>query len=316
MAGEASPVVLSSFLVGLGVKGETVTELTALADAMLDHARSLDVPEGVLDIVGTGGDQARTVNISTMASLVAAGAGAPVVKHGNRAATSASGSADVLEALGVTLHTEPGVVAEIFHEIGITFCFAQTFHPSFRHAVLVRRELGIPTAFNVLGPLTNPARPRASAIGVASAQRAPLVAGVLAGRGVSGVVFRSEDGLDELTTTAPARLWHVTSGTAHEEVLDFRELLDLPSAVIEDLRGDDATFNARVVREVVAGVTGPVRDAVLLNAAAGLVAHDTAQGTGAGTLAERFVTSYERAARAVDTGAAATVLDRWVDAGR
>lgn len=315
MSGQAPPVSLAAFLVALGAKGETVGELSGLADSMLAHARTLDVPRDVLDIVGTGGDKARTVNVSTMASLVAAGAGVPVVKHGNRAATSASGSADVLEALGVVLHTEPADVAKVFHATQITFCFALTFHPSFRHAVPVRRELGVPTAFNVLGPLTNPAQPRASAIGVANRRLAPLVAGVLAGRGASALVFRSEDGLDELTTTAAARIWEVRDGAVAEQVIDFRDVFGLPATTLADLRGQDAGYNARVARDLLDGAAGPIRDAVVLNAAAGLVAYGTLDGTSDGSLTERLGAAVDHARAAIDSGAAREVLKRWVAAG-
>ena len=205
MRGEASDVQLAAFLVALRAKGETSAELEGLAAAMLSHAVPLEVPGPTVDLVGTGGDQAHTVNISTMASLVLAGAGHRVVKHGNRASSSSSGSADVLEALGVRLDLPPARVAELATEVGITFCFAQVFHPAMRFAAGARRGLGVPTAFNVLGPLTNPARAGAAAVGVADRRLAPLVAGVLAARGTSALVFRGEDGLDELTTTGPAR---------------------------------------------------------------------------------------------------------------
>lgn len=316
MSGLATPVELAGFLIALRAKGETVAELTGLADVMLEHAVGIDVPHEVLDIVGTGGDRARSVNISTMASLVVAGAGVPVVKHGNRASSSASGSADVLEALGVRLDMPVPEVEETFTRVGITFCFANAFHPSMRHAAVARRELAVATAFNVLGPLTNPARPTASAIGVADRRIAPLVAGVLAARGVSALVFRSEDGLDEITTTAPARVWHVADGTVTEQVLDAREAFGMAPSTIEDLRGADATFNAGVAREVLAGREGPVRDAVLLNAAAGLVAHGRTPGTGAadGDLVTRLRAGLATAAASIDEGRATDLLHRWVTA--
>ncbi|MFC4555862.1 anthranilate phosphoribosyltransferase [Georgenia faecalis] len=318
MSGLTSPVVLAGFLTALAAKGETVAELTGLADAMLAHAVPVDISRDAVDIVGTGGDRARTVNISTMASLVVAGAGVPVAKHGNRASSSASGSADVIEVLGVRLDMTVPQVEEAFREVGITFCFAQTFHPSMRHAGAVRRELGVATAFNVLGPLTNPARPRAAAIGVANRRIAPLVAGVLAGRGVDAVVFRGEDGLDELTTTAPARVWHVQGGEVTEHLFDARTELGLAPATIEDLRGADATFNAGVAREILAGRGGPVRDAVLLNAGAALVAHASLPGTGAedGIFVERLRAGMAHAARAVDDGLAAGALERWAEFSR
>lgn len=209
MRGEATDAQLAGFLVALRGKGETVGELEGLVRALLDHAVPLDVPGATVDVVGTGGDGARTVNISTMSAIVAAGAGARVVKHGNRASSSASGSADVLEALGVTLRLPPARVAELVDEAGITFCFAPDFHPSMRHASPVRRQLGIPTFFNALGPLTNPARPTAQAVGVADARLLPLIAGVLARRGTSALVFRGDDGLDELSVTGTSTVLSV-----------------------------------------------------------------------------------------------------------
>lgn len=316
MSGETSPVVLAGFLVALRAKGETVEELTGLSDAMLEHAVPIDIPGPAVDVVGTGGDRHRSVNISTMAALVVAGAGPTVVKHGNRAASSASGSADVLEALGVRLDLDVASVAAAAGSVGITFCFAQVFHPSMRHAALARRELGIPTTFNFLGPLTNPARPRAAAIGVADARMATLMAGVLAARGTSALVFRSEDGLDELATTAVARVWEVARGEVTEHRLDARDAFGMAPATLEDLRGADAAHNADVVRRVLAGESGPIRDAVLLNAAAALVADGSLPGTADGSLDERLGTALVHAARSVDGGSAADVLERWIAAGR
>ncbi|WP_372594116.1 anthranilate phosphoribosyltransferase [Actinotalea sp.] len=314
MAGEASPVQLAGFLVALRAKGETVTELTALADEMLRHARLIDVPGRSLDIVGTGGDLMHTVNISTMAAIVAAAAGVRVVKHGNRAASSSSGTADVLEALGLRLDQEPERVAELAVEVGITFCFAQVFHPSFRHAGPVRRELGVPTAFNVLGPLTNPARPAAAAIGCPDARLAPLMAGVLARRGVSAVVFRGHEGLDELAATGPAEVWWAHDGEVSALVLDAVADLGLDPITVEQLRGGDPAANAEVVRRFLAGEQGPVRQTVLLNAAAGLAAEGSLPGTGEGSLVERLAAGLRLAAAAVDDGRAAALLTRWVEA--
>ena len=246
-----------------------------------------------------------------MAAMVVAGAGQRVVKHGNRAASSASGSADVLEALGVRLDLPAARIAELASEVGITFCFAQLFHPSFRHAAVARRELGVPTAFNFLGPLTNPAQPGAAAVGVADRRMAPLVAGVLAGRRASALVFRGEDGLDELSTTAPSQVWVVSGGVVQEERFE-PAALDIPTATLQDLRGGDAAFNADVARRVLGGEGGPVRDAVLLNAAAGLAA----VATGQAALVDRLGAGWELAAKAVDSGAAADLLGRWVAATR
>jgi anthranilate phosphoribosyltransferase len=313
MSGEATETQLSGLLVALRGKGETVEELAGLAEAMLAHAIRIEVPGPCVDVVGTGGDRHHTVNISTMAALVVAGAGRRVVKHGNRAASSSSGAADVLEALGVRLDHPPARVAELAGEVGITFCFALVFHPAMRHAAVVRRELGIPTVFNFLGPLTNPAQPAASAIGVFDERMAGLIAGVLATRPGSALVFRGEDGLDELSTTSPSRVWLVSGGQVAQERVDATAL-GLPRAELADLRGGDAAHNAGVVRDVLAGKQGPVRDAVLLNAAAALVAADG--GVGGDPLADRLASALQEAARSVDSGAAGAVLERWVDASR
>jgi anthranilate phosphoribosyltransferase len=275
---------------------------------MLRHATPIEIPGEKLDIVGTGGDQLNTVNISTMSALVAAGAGAKVVKHGNRAASSSSGSADVLEALGVRLDLPVAQVARNAGEAGITFCFAQVFHPSFRHTAVPRRELAIPTAFNFLGPLTNPAMVQASAVGVANARMAPLVAGVLAKRGSRGLVFRGNDGLDELTTTGPSTVWEIRDGAVTE--LNFAPSdLGIRPATVEELRGGDARANAAVVRDVLAGKAGAARDAVLLNAAAGLVAFDE---LAEGPFLDRMRSALGRASESIDSGAAAAVLDKWI----
>ena len=313
MSGEATPVQVAGFLVALRAKGESVDELSGLVDAMLQHAVPVHVSGPVVDIVGTGGDRASTVNISTMAALVVAGAGLRVVKHGNRAASSACGSADVLEALGVRLDLSPDAVGRVAETAGITFCFAQVFHPAMRHAAVARRELGVPTAFNFLGPLTNPALPAAAAVGVADLGMAPLMAGVLAARGTSALVFRGQDGLDELTTSGPSDVWLTDGGTVRQVVLDPAEL-DIPSAGVEQLRGADASYNAQVVLDVLGGATGPVRDAVLLNAAAALVAARGALPADGPGLAQAMREELVRAAESVDSGAAADVLRRWVAA--
>ncbi|MGO4120884.1 anthranilate phosphoribosyltransferase [Arthrobacter sp. YAF16] len=312
MSGEATPAQVAGFLVALRAKGETVEELTGLVEAMIDSAKPIEIAGQKLDIVGTGGDQLNTVNISTMAALVSAGAGAKVVKHGGRAASSSSGSADVLEALGVRLDLPIPRVARNAEEAGITFCFAQVFHPSMRYAAVARRELGVPTAFNFLGPMTNPAHVQASAVGVANERMAPLVAGVLAKRGSRGLVFRGNDGLDELTTTGPSRIWEIRDGKVIEQEFDPRDL-GIRQATVEELRGGDAAANAAVVRSVLAGKPGPARDATLLNAAAGLVSFDL---DASGPLTERMAAAMKRAEESVDSGAAAAVLDRWVALSR
>ncbi|MDR7384883.1 anthranilate phosphoribosyltransferase [Promicromonospora iranensis] len=316
MTGEVSPVQLGGFLVALRAKGETVEELAGLTESMVRHATRIDVPGPSVDIVGTGGDRAHTVNISTMASVVIAGTGLRVVKHGNRAASSSSGSADVLEELGIRLDHPPERVAQIAREAGITFCFAAAFHPSMRHAGVTRRELGVPTAFNFLGPLTNPAQPRAAAVGCADARMAPLMAGVFAERGKSALVFRGDEGLDELAATAGSTVWVVADGAVTEHRLDPAADLGLTRIKVEDLRGQDAAYNAAVARAVLAGESGPVRETVLLNAASGLVADGTLPGTGSGTLVERLAAGIDLAAQAVDSGAAQETLRRWAEAAR
>lgn len=313
MSGQTAPTVLAGFLTALATKGETISELRGLADAMLAHARPIDVSSDCLDIVGTGGDRMRTVNISTTAALVIAACGIQVVKHGNRAASSSSGSADCLQALGVNLELEPERVAEVAREVGMTFLFANLFHPSMRHAAVARRELGVPTAFNLLGPLTNPARPRATAIGCFSERQAPIIAGVLAERGTEALVFRGENGMDELSAVARNQVWEVRSGEVAYEEIDASEL-GLEPATVEDLRGADAEYNASVTAAVLDGQTGPVRDAVLLNAAGGIVADARHQDLTGDTLAERLRSGIDIAAAAIDSGAARGLLDNWVAA--
>lgn len=315
MSGDATPSQLAGFLVALRAKGETVDEIVGFRDAILEAAVPLPVPAAVLDIVGTGGDRFGTVNISSMASIVASATGIPVVKHGNKAASSKSGSSDVLAALGVDLTLSGERVAEVLAEAGITFAFASAFHPGFRHAGATRGELGIPTVFNFLGPLCNPARAEANAVGVASLDRVPLITGVFRTRGATALVFRGDDGLDELTTTGHSRLWEVSRGDVHEHDIDPRDL-GIPLAEIGDLLGGDADHNAAVVRRVLDGETGPVRDIVLLNAAAGIVAYRLFQDGAEMTrpMLDRLAEARDAAASAIDSGAAAAKLDAWVGA--
>ncbi|MFG2118492.1 anthranilate phosphoribosyltransferase [Streptomyces sp. NPDC048710] len=309
MRGEATDAQIAGFLVALRSKGETVEEITGLVRTMYEHANVIEVPGPAVDIVGTGGDGAKTVNISTMSSIVVAGTGAKVVKHGNRAASSASGSSDVLEKLGINLNLTPKRVAEVADEAGITICFAVKFHPALRHVAAARGQLGIRTTFNVLGPLTNPAKVRAQAVGVADPRMAPIVAGVLAARGNSALVFRGDDGLDELTTTSTSRVWMVRDGKVAEESFDPRDVgIDL--VPVEALRGADASYNAEVARRLLDGEQGPVRDAVLLNSAAALVALDPTEAP----LAEQLRAGMARAAVSIDSGEARRTLERWVAA--
>ena len=315
MTGTVSQAQLAGFLIALRVKGETVDEIVGFRDAVLEHAVPLPVDPMALDIVGTGGDRFGTVNVSTMASVVAAASGVPVIKHGNRAASSSAGSSDVLAALGLDLSLPAERVAEVLGEVGITFAFAGAFHPGFKHAGPVRAELGVPTVFNFLGPLCNPARPEASAVGVAHLDRVPLIVGVFQTRGATALVFRGDDGLDELTTTGHSHMWEVSRGTVKEHDLDPREL-GIPRASIDDLVGGDAAHNAAIVHEVFAGERGAVRDIVVLNAAAGLVAFELAKDPSQfqRAILDRFRDKMAVAEEAIDSGAAARKLEQWISA--
>lgn len=311
MTGGATPAQIAGLVVALRTKGETVEEVAGFADAMLDHATPLDAPAGVVDLVGTGGDRRNTVNLSTMGVIVAASAGAKVVKHGNRAASSACGAADLLEQLGVVIDPPPEANAAIIAEVGIGFCFAPLYHPGFRHAAGPRRELGVPTVFNFLGPITNPAHAGAVAAGVFDPRMAPILAGVLAGRGCEALVFRGDDGLDELTTTTTSTV-HVVHGGAVERTTFDPADIGLARSDPTDLAGGDPPFNAGVARDVFAGKGGPVRDTVLLNAAAALaVATPSAE-----PLDVRLRSGVSAAAEAIDSGATADLLERWAEATR
>ena len=287
VAEEMLSAQIAGFAVGLRAKGESLAEVQSLAEVMYEFAAPLEISARVVDIVGTGGDRANTVNISTMSAIVIAGAGVPVVKHGNRAASSASGSADVLEALGVNLD----LPIEHLPRVGAP-----------------RRELGIATVFNFLGPLTNPARPAASAVGCADARMAPLMAGVLAGQGVDAWVFRGDDGLDEITTTTTSTLWLSGGAETSQHVLDPRDV-GIGYSPLEALKGGDAAYNAGVVHQLLAGEKSAVRDAVVMNAGAALAAF--AQGPGA--VVEQWQAGIKQAEESLDSGAAASVLDRWVN---
>ena len=308
MSGNATSAQIAAFAVLLRAKGETPGELAGLVRTMLDHAAPLTIEGPAVDVVGTGADRAHTVNISTMAALVVAGSGRRVVKHGNRAASSACGTADVLEELGVAIDLPPAGVARTVAEVGIGFCFAPVFHAGTRHAGPPRRELGVPTVFNFLGPLTNPARVTAGAVGCADSRMAPVMAAVLAGRGDSALVFRGDDGLDELTTTTTSSAWVAVDGTVTATTVD-PAALGIAPVEASALRGGDRVHNAGVVREVLAGGAPAVRDAVLLNAAAAIAAHD---GLSAERLHDALARGLRIAAEAIDSGAATDLLDRWI----
>lgn len=315
MSGAMDDVRLAALLSVLALRGVDVPELQGLADEMRSRALQVSLPHSVVDIVGTGGDRANTANISTMAAIAIAAAGLPVVKHGNRASTSACGSADVLEALGVNLELEIPQLVDSFEQTGITFLFANKFHPSMRHAARVRRELGFPTVFNVLGPLTNPARPDVSVVGVAREGAAPLVAGVFAERGTSAYVFRGEElGLDEVTTAEPAHVWEVRNGGVNEFVFDPAEVIGRPRATVGDLRGGTPQENADIARRVLEGEPGPITDAVALNSALALMAAQGDEEVNEGTFEQRLSDAFESVQEVLQSGAAARKLDAWVGA--
>lgn len=307
LSGAATPAQIAGFLVGLRMKGETAEEMAGLLDAMLAHAERVPVEDALrdrlVDTCGTGGDRRHTVNVSTAAALVVAGAGAPVCKHGNRAASSAAGSADVLEALGVAIDLGPEGVARCIAEAGIGFCFAPRFHPAMRHAGPARRELGVPTVFNFLGPLANPARVRRQVLGVSDPAMAERVVGVLRAEGARrALVVYGHDGLDELTTTTTSTVFDLADGELRVYAVDPAEL-GLPAASLDQLRGGDAAANAAALLRVLDGERGPVRDLVVLNAAAGLVAAGVVEGLPEGV---------ELAGAAIDDGRAAAALERLV----
>jgi len=305
--GDASPAQISGFLIALRAKGETADELNGLAEVLRSHATPVRIEGPFVDIVGTGGDRTGAANISTMAAVVAAAAGVTVVKHGGRAASSsAAGSGDLVEQLGVPLDLSATDAARMAAEVGLTFLFAPRFNPALRQVAVVRRELAVPTAFNVLAPLLNPARPQHQLVGVANPRMLRVLAGALAERGTSALVARGDDGLDKLTTTGYSRLWVVHGGSASEVVFDPRSLGLRPSSLAE-LRGGDAAFNVQLLRRLVDGERGPVREVVLLNAAAALATLSLEFGL------EHLADCFERCQDAVDSGRAAETLDRWAN---
>jgi anthranilate phosphoribosyltransferase len=306
MREEVTPAQVAGFLMALRTKGETVDELEGFARAMLDLARPVRTDLTVVDTCGTGGDRSGTFNISTIAAIVTAACGVRVAKHGNRAASSRCGSADLLEALGVRIDLDPAGVARCLDEAGIAFMFAPMFHPATAYVVGIRRELRVPTLFNFLGPLTNPARPSAQVVGVSDPRMLPLVAQVLARRGVRAMVFRGEDGLDELTTAALSTVYETRDGDVRERMLDPADL-GLAKATDDDLRGGDVETNAAIAREILAGGGGPRRDVVLLNAAAALEVAGAADAMQEGIAV---------AAGAIDDGRASALLDRWIAVSR
>jgi len=307
MAGEATSAQIAGLLIALRARGETVEEMTGFVESMRAHATPLEVPPGSIDTCGTGGDRAGTFNISTAAALVAAGAGIPVAKHGNRAASSRCGSADVLEALGVDITLDADGVRRCIDVAGMGFCFAPTFHPAMRHAGPARRELAVRTVFNVLGPLANPGRVKKQALGVGAPSLAPLMIRVLKDLGHErALVFYGEDGLDELTTTGPSRVFQLRNGKIDDFELDPKDL-GLGRARAEELKGGTPAENAALLRQVLNGDTGPRRDVVLLNAAAAILAAGRA---------EDWPRAMDVARESLDSGRAAQVLTRLIETSR
>lgn len=308
LQGKAEIGDIKNFLLALKAKGETAEEVGALVSQMFSHSAPISIQERAVDTVGTGGDGAHTINISTTAAIIAASAGARVVKHGNRAASSKSGSGDLLEALGVAISLDGKAVEKCVAELGIGFCFAPIFHPAMRFAAPARKELGIPTVFNILGPLANPARPQAAAIGVADDRMHLVMAEVLANRGVDGFVFRGDDGLDEITLSSTTSILSIGNGEIRSDLVDPLDF-GISRAPVTDLVGGDAAENARITRSIFAGERGAPRDAVLLNAAAAIAAFDGEQSLSA---YERIQSGLTKASAALDSGATSQLLEKWV----
>ena len=307
LTGAADIETIKKFLLSLRAKGETAEEVSSLVTQMYQHCAPISITERAVDTVGTGGDGANTINISTTAAIIAAAAGVKVIKHGNRAASSQSGAADLLEKLGINITLDGLGVAQTFHELGIGFCFAPVFHPAMKFAAPARKELGIPTVFNILGPLANPAKPQAVVIGVANERMHLVMAQVLGDRGVDGFVFRGDDGLDEITLATTTSVLTIGKG---EIVSDRTDPLDfnMQRAPLADLVGGDATENAQITTAIFAGEKGSPRDAVVLNAAAAIAAYDARFDL---NLHQRLSLGVDRAITAIDCGAAATLVSQW-----
>lgn len=309
LIGEAEISFIKKFLLALQAKGETAAEVIALVEQMYEKSLPISIADRAVDTVGTGGDGANTINISTTAAIITNAAGARVVKHGNRAASSKSGSADLLEALGVRIDLSGAEVERTVARIGIGFCFAPIFHSSMKHAALARKEIGLPTVFNILGPLSNPAKPKAAAIGVAKAELLPLISQVIAMQGKEGFIFRGDDGLDEISLSGASTVYQVSSDGVKKERFDPADI-GVSRAALKELSGGDAEFNAAVTNEIFAGKTGAPRDAVALNAAFAIAAF---KGDFHLPLQTQIANSYVMANQAIDSGAAASVLKRWVE---
>jgi len=309
LTGNANLEVIKKFLLALKSKGETSEEVGALVAQMYQHCAPITINERAVDTVGTGGDGAHTINISTTAAIIAAAAGVKVIKHGNRAASSKSGSADLLEALGINIDLDGAGVEKTFRELGIGFCFAPVFHPAMRFAAPARKELGTPTVFNILGPMANPAKPKAAAIGVANERMYLVMAKVLSARGVDGFVFRGDDGLDEITLATTTTVLTIGSGEMRSDRIDPLEF-EINRAPISALVGGDATENARITTAIFAGEKGAPRDAVVLNAAAAIAAYEARFDL---NLHQRMALGVSRAVDAIDSGAATHLVSQWAE---
>jgi len=307
--GSADIETIKSFLIALKTKGETSEEVGALVSQMYQHCAPITINERAVDTVGTGGDGAHTINISTTAAIIAAAAGVKVVKHGNRAASSKSGAADLLEALGININLDGVGVQKTFESLGIGFCFAPVFHPAMRFAAPARKELGTPTVFNILGPLANPAQPKAAAIGVANDRMHLVMAQVLGDRGVDGFVFRGDDGLDEITLATTTSVLSIGGGEITSDRIDPLDF-DIQRAPISALVGGDAIENARITTAIFAGEKGAPRDAVVLNAAAAIAAYDARFEL---NLHNRMALGISRAIEAIDSGGATRLVAKWAE---
>jgi anthranilate phosphoribosyltransferase len=309
LEGKASNDEIKQFLTGLKSKGESAAEVEALVAQMYSYSASINITERSVDTVGTGGDGANTINISTAAAIVTNAAGARVVKHGNRAASSKSGSADLLEALGIKIDLTGAEVEQTVYKIGIGFCFAPVFHSSMKYAAAARKELGVPTVFNILGPLANPAKPKACAIGVARAELLPLMAQVLLDQGKEGFVFRGDDGLDEVSLSTTTQVIQISDGELNESVFNPADL-GISSAPISELAGGDATYNAQMTLKIFAGEKGAMRDAVTLNAAFAIAAFKADFNL---PLQTQIANGFVLANKAIDSGAALSVVKKWAE---
>jgi anthranilate phosphoribosyltransferase len=309
LEGKASNNEIKDFLIGLKTKGESAAEVQAIVDQMYSYSAPINISERSVDTVGTGGDGANTINISTAAAIVTNAAGARVVKHGNRAATSKSGSADLLEALGIKIDLTGAEVEQSVYKIGIGFCFAPIFHSSMKHAAVARKELGVPTIFNILGPLANPAKPKACAIGVARAELLPLMAQVLLDQGKEGFVFRGDDGLDEVSLSTTTQVIQISDGQLTQSVFNPEDL-GITASPISELAGGDATYNAQMTMKIFSGTKGAMRDAVTLNAAFAIAAFKADFNL---PLQTQIANGFVLANKAIDSGAALSVVKKWAE---